>query len=64
MLSLHEKYIIDNNGKKTAIMLPYAEWKKVLNILEEYEDIRAYDQAKAQPSNPISFNDALKELKD
>lgn len=58
MLSLHEKYIIDSNGRKKAIMLPYAEWKKVLDILEEYEDIRAYDQAKAQTSDPISFNDS------
>jgi len=58
MLSLHEKYIVDSNGRKKAIMLPYVEWKKVLDILEEYEYICAYDQAKAQTSDPISFNDS------
>ena len=64
MLSLHEKYIVDADGKKSAIILPYAEWKEVLHLLEEYEDIRAYDKAKAQPSDPISLDEALKKLKD
>jgi hypothetical protein len=62
MLSLHEKYIIDDKGRKTAIMLPYSEWKKVLAILEEHEDIHAYDEAKTQVSNHVSFTQALKEL--
>lgn len=64
MLSLHEKYIIDENGKKTAIVLSYTEWQKVLNILEEYEDILAYDKAKSRHSNPVNFKDAVKQLKD
>ena len=30
--------------------------------LEELEDIRAYDQAKARPSEPILFEDAVREI--
>lgn len=63
MLSLHEKYIVDEKGKKTAIVLPYLEWEKVLNVIEEYEDIRAYDKVKSRPSNAIPLKQALKELK-
>jgi hypothetical protein len=63
MLILHEKFIVDEKGKKTAAVLPYAEWKKVAAILEEYEDICAYDNAKARTSNPISFEKAVKKLK-
>lgn len=63
MISLHEKYIVDENGKKSAIVLPYSEWEKILDILEEYEDIRAYDKAKAKTSDPISFDKAIKDLK-
>ena len=59
MLTLHEKFIIDEKGKKTATVLPYAEWKKVAAILEEYEDICAYDKAKSRTYNPISFKKAL-----
>jgi hypothetical protein len=60
---LHEKFIVDAQGRKTAAVLPYPEWKKVAAILEEYEDIRAYDKAKALPSHPLPFKDAIKKLK-
>ncbi|TAK72015.1 MAG: hypothetical protein EPO11_10555 [Gammaproteobacteria bacterium] len=63
MLSLHEKFIVDEKGKKTAAVLPYAEWKKILLILEEYDDICAYDKAKSRPSHPASFKKAIKKLK-
>ena len=55
MLALHEKYIIDEAGKKTAVVIPFKEWKKVREVLEEYDDIRAYDVAKKKPSEPISL---------
>lgn len=58
MRALNEKYIVDENGKKTAAILSYSQWKKVLAILEEYEAIRAYDQAKARPSHPVSFKNS------
>jgi hypothetical protein len=63
MLTLHEKFIIDDKGRKTATVVPYAEWKKVTAILEEYEDICAFDKAKSRPSHPISFEKAVKKLK-
>lgn len=63
MLRLHEKFIVDEKGKKTAAILPYSEWMKVAAILEEYEDIRAYDKAKSRRSHPISFKKAVKKLK-
>ncbi|HEX4045353.1 MAG TPA: hypothetical protein VHZ76_06795 [Gammaproteobacteria bacterium] len=63
MLSIHEQYIVNEKGKKTAAILPYREWKKVVAILEEYEDIRAYDKVKSKPSNPVPFKKAVKKLK-
>ncbi|MDR3490497.1 MAG: hypothetical protein P4M12_00475 [Gammaproteobacteria bacterium] len=63
MLNLHEKFIVDEKGKRTAAVLPYAEWKKVAAILEEYEDICAYDKAKSLSSKPVSFTTAVKKLK-
>jgi hypothetical protein len=32
-------------------------------VLEALEGIHAYDKAKSQPSEPISFAQALKEIK-
>jgi hypothetical protein len=63
MLKLHEKFVIDESGKKTATILPYTEWKRVTAILEEYDDICAFDEAKAQVSAPILFKEAIKKLK-
>lgn len=62
MLSLHEKYIVNDKGIKTAAVLSYTEWKKVLHILEEYEDILAYDKAKSRPSHPLPFKKIIKKL--
>jgi len=64
MHPLHEKYIVNEKGKKMAVVLPFLEWQKVLSILEEYEDICAYDRAKAKPSNAVPFKKALKKIKD
>lgn len=63
MLNLHEKFIIDEKGRKTAAILPYTEWKKITAILEEYADIRAYDKAKSRLSNPVPFKKVIKKLK-
>ena len=63
MLALHESFIVDDKGKKTAAVLPYAEWKKVAAILEEYDDICAYDKAKARVSDPVPFDKAVQKLK-
>ena len=63
MLALHENYVVNTVGEKTGVILGYDEWLKVLDVLEEYEDILAYDSAKSAPSLPISFDDAIKTLK-
>ena len=61
---LHEKFIVDKKGKKTATILPYAAWKRIAAILEEYEDIIAYDKAKSRLSRrPLPWKKALKKLK-
>jgi hypothetical protein len=62
MLKLHERFIINEQGKKTDAVVPYSEWKKIAAILEEYDDILAYDKAKAKSSGTISFKEALKKL--
>jgi hypothetical protein len=63
VLTLHEKFVVDGKGKKTATILPYTEWKKIVDVLEEYEEICAYDKAKSRPPHPVSFKKAIKKLK-
>ena len=47
----------DENGNKKAIVIPISVWNKIQEELEELEDIRAYDEAKSKPSNPIPFEE-------
>jgi len=62
MIGLHTEYVTDENGNKKAVVLPIEEWEKLVEELEELEDIRAYDAAKAEPSEPVPFDEALNEL--
>lgn len=56
MQPLAPQFITDNKGKKISVVLSIREYKKILNELEELEDIRLYDEAMAdkQPSLPAS----------
>lgn len=55
MLAVHPQFITDNTGKKISVVLPMKEFKNLMAELEELEDIKLYDQAKAsgEPSVPI-----------
>ena len=62
MLKIQEDYLIDEKGKKKAVVVSYSAWKKIKDQLEELADIRAYDKAKAMPSNPVPFDEAVKKI--
>jgi hypothetical protein len=62
MLKIQEDYLIDEKGKKKAVVVSYSAWKKIKNQLEEFADIRAYDKAKGMPSNPVPFDEAVKKI--
>jgi hypothetical protein len=36
--SANEQYIVDEKGNPTAVILPIASYKKILDILDEAED--------------------------
>lgn len=62
-MTFHEQYIVDDHGQPTAVVLPIAEWHQVLERLEDLEDVRAYDAAKREPGDPISFAQAEQEIR-
>jgi len=62
MIELHPEYVLDEKGQKKAILLPYEQWEQIIDALEELEDIRLYDKAKSAKSEPIQFDEALKEI--
>jgi hypothetical protein len=59
-----EHFVVDENGTRTAVLLDLAYYQKLVDALEEFEAIRAYDEAKASGDEVISFQQALTELEE
>ncbi len=63
MGAIKEQYIEDDNGKKVAVILPIAEYEKMIEKLEELEDIRLYDEVKAKHEVADSFEEYMAKRK-
>lgn len=59
MLSIHPKYITDRTGKKISAVVPINEFEKMLEQLEELEDIKLYDDSKKDKSPAIPKSQAM-----
>jgi hypothetical protein len=57
MRTIHPQYITDDKGKKLSVVLPIEEYH---TMLEELEDIRLYDEAKASDEPSIPIDEAFK----
>jgi len=42
------KYITDNQGNKTDVILPIRKYEKMIEDLEEFESIKAFDKSMSQ----------------
>ena len=62
MSALKERYVVDERGERTGVLLDIAEYRKLLEELEELECIRAYDAAKASRGEVIPFEQAAAEI--
>lgn len=56
------QYISNQTGSKIAVILPIKEYQKLLNKVEELEDIKLYDKAKKRKSEPKLAKDAFEIL--
>lgn len=59
MIEIHPQYITDKKGKKLSVVIPVDEFEKLIDELEELEDIRLYDEVKASNETSISIEDAF-----
>ena len=63
MIALHPN-ILEKNGKKEFVVLPYDEFLKIQEELVDYEDLRLLREAKLNEENAptISIENLKKEL--
>ena len=57
-----ERYLVDDQGHKVAVVLAIEAYQTLLDDLEELESLRAFDQAKAAGDEVISLEDAVAEI--
>ena len=58
MISLKEKYIVDDNGNTTNVIITKKDYDRLVDYIEELEDIAAYDRAKHKHKKeiPVKWN--------
>lgn len=65
---MNGRYVVDENGKRVSVILPVEEYERMVEELEELEDIRAYDEAKAAlesgEDEAIPLEQAMREIRE
>lgn len=57
------QYLTNEKGEKIAVVISIEEYEKILEELEDLDDIRAYDEAKASGETGIPLEQALAEIR-
>lgn len=60
--SSERRYLTDDQGNRTAVVLDVEDYNRILSELEELEAIRAYDEAKASGEERVPFGQAIEEI--
>jgi hypothetical protein len=53
MASVNPRYLVDAHQMPTDVVVTIEEWRRIVEELEELEDIRAYDAALRDRENGI-----------
>ncbi|WP_396170909.1 hypothetical protein [Flavobacterium sp.] len=58
---METQFLTDENGNRTAVVLSIKKYNKLIEKLEDLEDVRLYDEAKREDDGyRISFEDYMK----
>ncbi len=56
------RFVVDERGKTSAVLLDIEEYRRLLEDLEELEAIRAYDTAAESGDESVPFEEAIREI--
>ncbi len=62
MIGFQRQYLVDEEGNRRAVVVPISDWQRIVEALEELDDIQAYDDAKQEPSEAIPLEQAVSEI--
>ena len=63
MTALQEQCLTDREGNRVKVVLDMDQFQQMLEELEELDDIRAYDAAKASGDEAIPLEQAMAEVR-
>ncbi len=55
------QFLTNEKGERIAVVISVEEYEKLIEAVEDAEDLRAYDEAKASGEAPIPLEQALAE---
>lgn len=65
---MEARYIVDENGKRVSVILPVEEYERMIEELEDVEDVRAFDEAVAArergDDEVIPLEQAMREIRE
>lgn len=62
MIPIKENFVTDAKGNKVAVLLPIKAYQKILEELEELDDVKAFDKAISRKQIFVPLQQALKEI--
>lgn len=62
MIELKERFLVDAKGDRVGVFLDMEVYRKLLELIEEIESIRAYDAAQKANDKAILFEQAIAEI--
>jgi len=62
MTHSRENFVVDAKGNRVGVFLPIKDYNRLLEELEELDDIKAYDKAVSRKQEFIPLDQALKQI--
>ena len=64
MINTKERFLVDEQGRRTAVLLDLDLYETLLEAQDELESIRLFDDAKASKEEIISLTQATAEIEE
>ncbi|MHA4810401.1 hypothetical protein ACX0G9_19970 [Flavitalea flava] len=62
MTHLRENFVVDAKGNRVGVFLPIKDYNKLLEELEDLEDVKTYDKAMSRKQEFVPLDQALKQI--
>jgi PHD/YefM family antitoxin component YafN of YafNO toxin-antitoxin module len=58
-----KQFLVDEKGRRTAVVLPIEEYERLLEAEEDLADLRAADEARAEGGEPIPWEQVKERMR-